>query len=119
MKSFEDELKEKTLQLPTDRKIGLMMVEGANAGHAFVLSSKARVTFGREGADVDVGDPTVSKLHCAVEIYNDLMTLRDLGSATGTFLNDFQVKDVAINDKDKFKLGNTVFQILVKKKQAG
>lgn len=116
MKSFEDQLKDRKMELPTDRKIGLVILEGANVGHAFVLSSKARVTFGRAGADVDLGDPAISKLHCAVEIYNDLMALRDLGSATGTFLNDFQIKDVALNDKDKFKLGQTVLQVLVKMK---
>ena len=104
------------MELPTDRKIGLVILEGANIGQAFVLSSKARVTFGRNEADIDLEDPSISKLHCAVEIYNDLMALRDLGSATGTFLNDFQIKDVALNDKDKFKLGQTVLQILVKMK---
>jgi pSer/pThr/pTyr-binding forkhead associated (FHA) protein len=105
----------KTMVLPADRKIGLQILEGVDAGHAFILSKKTRVTFGRDGADVDVKDPGVSKLHCGIEVYNDVVVLRDLNSASGTFLNDFQIKDDLLKDKDKIRLGTTVLQIHIRK----
>lgn len=100
--------------LPTDRKIGLQILEGVDVGHAFILSKKSRVTFGRDGVDVDLQDPAVSKLHCAIEVYNDVVVLRDLNSASGTFLNDFQIKDELLKDKDKIRIGATVLQIHIR-----
>lgn len=115
MSSVEKAIQGKVLGLPTDRKIGIQMLEGADRGHAFVLSKKSRVVFGREAADVDVKDPAVSRMHCAVEVYGDVVVLRDLESASGTFLNDFQIKAEVLKEMDKFRLGSTVFQIVIKK----
>jgi pSer/pThr/pTyr-binding forkhead associated (FHA) protein len=117
MNPVEKTIQGRTMGLPKDRKIGLHILEGVNAGHAFILSTKSRVTFGRDGADLDVQDPAVSKLHCAVEVYGDLIVLRDLESASGTFLNDFQIKDELLKDKDKFRVGGTVFQIHIRKNE--
>ena len=116
MNPIEKTIQGRTMELPKDRKIGQQILLCVDAGHAFVLSKKSRVTFGREGADVDVQDPTVSKLHCAVEVYGDLIVLRDTESASGTFLNDFQIKDELLKDRDKFRLGSTVFQIHIRTK---
>jgi len=114
MNPVEKAIQGKPMVLPKDRKIGLQILEGMNAGQAVVLSKKSRITFGREEADVDLKDPAVSKLHCALEIYNDLVVLRDLESASGTFLNDFQIKDELLKDKDKIRLGGTVIRLHVK-----
>ncbi len=117
MNPVEQAIQGKRLGLPTDRKIGLQILEGVDAGHAFILSKKSRITFGRDGADLDVQDPAVSKLHCTIEVYNDVIVLRDLNSASGTFLNDFQIKDELLKDKDKIRLGHTVFQIHTRKNE--
>ncbi|MBI3609910.1 MAG: FHA domain-containing protein [Nitrospirae bacterium] len=117
MTPVEEAIQGKRMALPDDRMIGLRILEGADAGHAFVLSKKCRITFGRDGADLDVQDPAVSKLHCAIEVYGDVIVLRDLGSASGTFLNDFQIKDELLKDKDNIRLGGTAIQIHVKKKK--
>jgi len=114
MNPVEKAIQGKAMVLPQDRKIGLQILEGANAGHAFVLSKKSRITFGREEADIDLKDPAVSKVHSAVEVYNDLIVLRDLESASGTFLNEFQIKDEFLKDKDKIRIGGTVLRIHVK-----
>ncbi|MBI3994510.1 MAG: FHA domain-containing protein [Nitrospirae bacterium] len=114
MNSVEQAIRDKAMALPADRKIGFHIQEGIDAGHAFVLSKKSRVTFGRDGADVDLQDPAVSKLHCAVEVYGDLVVLRDLNSASGTFLNGFQVKDELLKNKDSIRLGGTILQVHIK-----
>ena len=116
MTNVEQAIAGKSMALPDDRMIGLQIVAGANAGHAFVLSKKCRVTFGRDGSDVDLKDPAVSNLHFAIEIYKDVMVLRDLGSAAGTFLNDFQIKEDLLNDRDKIRAGNTALQVRIKMK---
>jgi len=117
MTRIEQAIKGKRMALPSDRKIGLHVLEGVDAGHAFVLSKKSRVTFGRDEADVDVKDPAASKLHCAIEVYGDIVILRDLESASGTFLNESQIKEEILKDKDQIRLGSTVLQIHIRKNE--
>jgi pSer/pThr/pTyr-binding forkhead associated (FHA) protein len=46
-----------------------------------------RVTIGREKADVTIGERSVSKLHAAFSLEGGLLSLADLGSKNGTWLN--------------------------------
>lgn len=117
MSSVEKAIEGKKTELPSDRLVGLAILKGADTGRAFVLSKKSRVTFGREEADVDLQDPGVSKEHCAIEIYKDIIVLRDLGSASGTFLNEFQITLEFLKSGDKFRVGDSELQVLVKMKK--
>jgi len=44
-----------------------------------------------------------------------VVVLRDLNSASGTFLNEFQIKDGLLKDKDKIRIGATVLQVHIRK----
>ena len=46
------------------------------------------VTIGRlrGGADIEIDDLQVSRLHCAIEVKNDAVFLRDLRSTNGTYV---------------------------------
>ena len=114
MSELDIVLRGKLPGLPKSKRIGLRVVEGNDQGHEFVLSKKSQVTFGRSGTDVELLDPGVSKQHCSLEVYDDLIVLRDKGSTTGTFLNWFLVKEALLKDKDRFKIGQTVLEISVK-----
>jgi serine/threonine protein kinase len=46
-----------------------------------------RFEIGREGRDLAVRDPQVSRAHVAIEYVGDAFVVRDLSSANGTFLN--------------------------------
>jgi pSer/pThr/pTyr-binding forkhead associated (FHA) protein len=116
MSELDIVLRGKLPGLPKGKRIGLRIIEGNDQDHEFVLSKKYQVTFGRSGTDVELLDPGVSKQHCSLEVYNDLIVLKDKGSATGTFLNGFLVKEALLKDKDRFKIGRTVFEVTVKDK---
>ncbi len=116
MSELDIVLRGKLPGLPKGKRIGLKIIQGNDQGHEFILSKKSQVTFGRSGTDVELLDPNVSKQHCSLEIYDDLIVLRDKGSATGMFLNGFLVKEALLKDKDRFKIGRTVFEVSVKEK---
>ena len=116
MSELDIVLRGKLPGLPKGKRIGLRIVEGNDQGQEFVLSKKFQVTFGRSGTDVELLDPGVSKQHCCLQIYDDLIALRDTGSTTGTFLNGFVIKEALLKDKDQVKIGRTVFEISVKDK---
>ena len=116
MSEIDIVLRGKLPGLPKDKRIGFKIIEGNDQGREFVLSKKSHITFGRSDTDVELLDPGVSKEHCRLEIYDDLIALRDIGSTTGTFLNGFIVKEALLKDKDRFKIGRTVFEVSVKDK---
>ena len=116
MSELDIVLRGKLPGLPKGKKISLKIIQGNDQGHEFVLSKKHQVTFGRNGTDIELLDPGASMEHCSLEIYDDLIVLRDKGSTIGTFLNGFLVKEALLKDKDRFKIGGTVFEVSVKER---
>ncbi len=76
--------------------------------------NKADNTIGRgEDCEMRLPVPSVSRQHCRVTISEDAVTVKDLGSANGTFVNGDRVTEIKINPGDTIKVGpvSMVFQI--------
>src|SRR4051794_29513197 len=73
---------------------------------------QAGATIGREGNDVNLMDPEVSRRHAAIRDQGGSLAIEDLGSTNGTFVNDQRISVVTVlNDGDTVRLGNTVWAI--------
>src|SRR3954466_5256469 len=73
---------------------------------------QAGATIGREGCDVNLMDPEVSRRHAAIRDQGGSLAIEDLGSTNGTFVNDKRISEVTVlNDGDIVRLGNTVWAI--------
>src|SRR4051812_49736224 len=69
-------------------------------------------TIGREGCDVNLMDPEVSRRHAAIRDQGGSLGIEDLGSTNGTFVNGTRITAVTVlNDGDEVRLGNTVWSI--------
>ena len=67
---------------------------------------------GREGTDIVLADPEVSRRHAAIREHGAGVAIEDLGSTNGTFVNDRKVEGVQpVNDGDSVRLGNTVWRV--------
>ena len=67
---------------------------------------------GREGTEIVVADPEVSRRHAAVREHGGGIAIEDLGSTNGTFVNQRKVEGVQpLKDGDELRLGNTVFRV--------
>ncbi len=55
--------------------------------------------------DFKITDPSVSGSHCQVTVGEAGVTIKDLGSTNGTFINRTQVKDAALQDGQILHLG--------------
>ncbi len=87
------------------------IVEGAEAGR---LVEVARETvIGREGADVLVSDPLVSRRHARLTaVDGGGVQVEDLGSSNGTFVNGSPVTGVVrVTPADELVIGATVLQL--------
>jgi predicted component of type VI protein secretion system len=69
-------------------------------------------TIGREGCEVVLPDPEVSRRHATIRSEGGSLAIEDLGSTNGTYVNDHRVHGVQpLKDGDVVRLGNTVWSI--------
>lgn len=69
-------------------------------------TEELRLVIGRSSdVDITIGDNTVSRRHCAVQLTPDGAMLVDLGSSGGTFAQGERVKQRLLSAGDKFIVG--------------
>lgn len=86
------------------------------------ISSNLRIEVGRD-APVVIGrapdariviapdDDSASRYHAACQLLADVLTVRDLGSRNGTFVNQLQVQTAPLRPGDRLRVGRRVFEI--------
>jgi predicted Zn finger-like uncharacterized protein len=103
------------LALPADRQITLAVVAGPAKGLVCPLE-KPRVVLGRDGADISIDDPEVSRRHCAVEVQNEIVRVRDLDSTNGTYVREERVRAAELGPEAEFRIGATVVRVSIRSK---
>jgi diguanylate cyclase (GGDEF)-like protein len=76
-------------------------------GEVFMVE-EGETTIGRSStAQVHVEDQNASRLHCALTRQGDRITVRDLGSTNGTFINGDRLRaGVELREGDKLQVGS-------------
>src|SRR3954447_5750006 len=75
-------------------------------GREQILSAGS--TIGREGCDVNLMDPEVSRRHATIRDQGGSLAIEDLGSTNGTFVNGTRITAVTVlKDGDEVRLGHT------------
>jgi pSer/pThr/pTyr-binding forkhead associated (FHA) protein len=107
-----------SLALPEDKVIRICVVAGASQGMEYDLS-RPLVTIGRlkGDADMEIDDPEVSAVHCAVEVRRDAILLHDLRSTNGTYLGESRVFAARLDETSKFRIGSTFLQVKIVPKE--
>jgi hypothetical protein len=105
------------LRLPRDQQVSLKVLEGEERGTVFPVN-KPRLLIGRSNADITIDDPTASRLHCALEVSERQVFVRDLGSSNGTFVNDQPVVIAPLSHGSTFRVGMHVFQLVITPRSA-
>src|SRR4030042_1985685 len=82
-----------TRELPEGILVMLRVVEGAEPGRGYQVTS-VPVTLGRDAlSGISLPDPKMSRQHAALALHGRELVLKDLGSTNGTFVNDKRVKE--------------------------
>jgi nitrite reductase (NADH) large subunit len=72
----------------------------------------AELTIGRQGCDLTVSSPQVSRRHARVAPTPDGAEIADLGSRNGTFVNDERVAESRpLRAGDTLRIGETVWEV--------
>ena len=98
------------LHLPSDAQIVLTVTHGREKGFSLTLS-KPRIVIGRQGADLALTDPEVSRHHCLVEVRERFVNLKDLDSTNGTFLDEERVRAAVLQNGAEFRVGSTTIRL--------
>ncbi len=77
--------------------------------------SRPLMTIGRlgGGADIEIDDPEVSRLHCAVEVRHDAIFVNDLSSTNGTYIGETRILAGQLEHLSKFRIGSTLLQVSI------
>ena len=82
-------------------------------GPSFELREGAVFVVGRApGCEVVVLDPTVSRKHAELRCGAADVSVKDLGSANGTFVNGLRVDDAVIHEGDEVAFGAVSFRLV-------
>jgi two-component system, NtrC family, response regulator GlrR len=79
----------------------------ARGAHSAVLDGRT-VVGSAPSADLVVSDPAVSRLHAELDVRQDGVWLRDLGSKNGSFVEGVLVALARLPDRANVRLGSTV-----------
>jgi pSer/pThr/pTyr-binding forkhead associated (FHA) protein len=89
------------------------VVEGPDTGKSFDLSGAT--TVGRDpGAGIAIDDSDASRNHASLAVDGTTVTVEDLGSTNGTFVNGERLSAArTLSPTDKLRIGTTVFELRV------
>jgi adenylate cyclase len=76
-----------------------------------LLDGVAQVVGRAPTSDIPVIDPTISRRHAEVECRDGSVTVRDLGSSNGTFVNGARVETASVSAGDTITFGKVGFKL--------
>jgi predicted component of type VI protein secretion system len=93
--------------------VSLVTIGKGGARKDFPVSGPALVIGRKVDADLRIPKPDVSRAHCEIMVNGNKVSLRDLGSSNGTFVNDRKVAQATLKAGDRVKVGPVVFVIQI------
>lgn len=103
----------------TENRAAIQILAGPATGMEYEVD-QPRVTIGRgPGVDLSFDDPAMSRAHACVELGPDGYVLRDLGSRTGTIVNESRIGTTLLKDGDCFRVGSHLFAFSIEERPVG
>lgn len=85
---------------------------GVEEGELYPLFENREITIGRSPTNnIFVRDKNVSRVHCQIVVTEGVVTLTDLQSTNGTFVNNDRVTECSLKSKDEVRVGTTLLQL--------
>jgi hypothetical protein len=98
------------LRLPPTTNVVLSILSGPDKGKVHKLT-KPRVIVGRQGSDIPLKDPEISRYHCALEVRETYINLKDMDSTNGTFYEEERVRAAMLQDGSEFRIGTSLIRV--------
>lgn len=94
-------------------KVTLVLVKEDGSAQELPMKRERLVIGRQKGVDLRIPVPEVSREHCEVRLDNGSISVRDLGSSNGTFVNRSRVQDGTLKAGDLLAVGPAVFVVRI------
>jgi pSer/pThr/pTyr-binding forkhead associated (FHA) protein len=91
----------------------LIMFRQDGSKREFPLPPGSTTVGRKDDCSIRIPLGTVSRRHCEIFVEDDGLTLKDLGAANGTFLNNRKITEEELEPGDQIVIGPVVFTVQV------
>ena len=93
------------------RELLLVVTFGANVVESRRMD-KDRITIGRDDTnDIVLNNPTISRQHSEISFSDGIVSIKDLRSANGTFINNVKMDDAVLDIGDEILVGKYMIKL--------
>jgi len=95
------------------RNYALKFISGKYQGGEFPLRTDREIVVGRS-ADLDMVlvEDMVSRRHARITVANGKVTIADLGSTNGTFVNGQRIEETELKEGDRILIGTSILKLV-------
>jgi transcriptional regulator with PAS, ATPase and Fis domain len=91
--------------------VELVVVDGPDRGKKLIVAEATATVGTAPSAQLRLTDPTVSRLHCEVQLRSEGVRLVDAGSTNGTFVDGVHVKEAFLRSGSTVRLGDSALRV--------
>jgi hypothetical protein len=104
----------------TDRAFALRFISGKYQGGEYPLGESGELVIGRSSdLDMVLIEDMVSRKHAKISLAPGQITISDLGSTNGTFVNGEKVKRARLKEGDRILIGTSILKLVSVARAAG
>ncbi len=94
--------------------LALRFISGKYQGGEFPLQDNQEVLIGRSSdLDMVLVEELVSRRHASIVVRGGVVTIEDLGSTNGTFVNGERVQKATLREGDRVLVGTSILKVVV------
>lgn len=94
-------------------KFAFEIIQGPDQGNVITLSKKSAI-MGRDATcDIEVDDHEISRKHCQIILVDDRVSVNDLGSINGIWVNGNRVDHAHLKPGDIMAIGKSQFRLII------
>jgi two-component system cell cycle response regulator len=99
--------------VPKDKKDScIIVIYGPHLGKRFNVNKPEQLIGRSELCEINIDQESISRKHAKICNENNSVTITDLQSTNGTYVNHEQVGTIELRDGDYIKIGRTIFKYL-------
>lgn len=99
-------------QRPVARKACLVAIYGHELGKKYNLEAPVVIVGRSSKSDLQIDQDSVSRSHCKLVNDGERVTVYDLGSTNGTYVNDRAIQEHVLADGEHVKIGRAILKFL-------
>ncbi|HYP97034.1 MAG TPA: DUF4388 domain-containing protein [Polyangiaceae bacterium] len=98
---------------PSDLRYGLRFISGKYQGGEYPLSEGQEIVIGRSSElDMVLVEEMVSRKHARIALSQGVISIEDLGSTNGTFVNGEKVERGTLKEGDRVLVGTNILKVM-------